>query len=560
MMSIARLFRDYAIKGRTSLSVKLTLLISIMLFALLGTIGASLWVIRAQRADGLIINLAGRQRMLTQKFTKEFMTELYENIPVGSLSSNTKKLFEVTLRALSNGGQTYLDLGMKKPVDVPATSDQTIRDQLAKVKVLWDELQKAIEEVKYARNNNGDVQTPLRKVYKLNIECLKAMHQAVGLYQSKSESKVNTLMTVQYTAGIISLITFVGILGYIKRRIVSPIVEACAVANAVANGDLNSECRILSNDEIGDLSLALNTMCKNLRDLVSQIKQNADVIATDSSSLSETANMLTEIASDTTSRSSTVAAAAEEMSVNLQNMAGSAEHMAESVKSVAAAIEQMTASINEVSHSTDKSASIAEEATKLAQESNKKLSQLGSAANEIGKVIEVIQDIAEQTNLLALNATIEAARAGEAGKGFAVVANEVKELAKQTAEATEDIARRIQAIQGSASEAVQAIGEISDVIGKVNESASVIKTAVEEQTSTAQEIAHNVSQVASASEVVSANVKESAVAGQEITQNITGVDQSAKKISETAGDTQNAASQLSGVAEKLQNVVSKFKV
>ena len=542
--------------GKLSLNVKLTLLVSIMLVAMLGTIIASLWVIKAQRADGKVINLAGRQRMLTQKFSKELITELYRNLPIGSLSKDTRELFDITLKALIEGGQTYTDLDMKKPVYVPATEDSEIKTQLAEVQQLWDNLKQAVNNLHSSTHN----QQYLTQVLDLNLKCLKAMHKAVSMYQQKSDKRIGTLMTIQYSAGVVSLIAFAVIIFYIRAKIVKPIREASQVANAVASGRLDMQCTVISNDEVGELATALNTMCSNLTDLVWKIKENTDVIKNGATEFSSTATQLAEIANDTTSRSSTVAAAAEEMSVNLSNMATSTEQMANNVKSVAAAVEQMTASINEVSKSTEHAANITEEATVLADSSNQKISQLGAAADEIGKVIEVIQDIAEQTNLLALNATIEAARAGEAGKGFAVVANEVKELAKQTAEATEDIANRIQAIQSSSNEAVQAISEISEVINKVNDTTRTISSSVEEQSSAVHEIAQNVSQVASASDVVSSNVNESAVAGQEITKNIANVDQAAKQISETAGHTKQAAGQLTEVAEKLQSVIAKFKI
>ncbi len=345
-----------------------------------------------------------------------------------------------------------------------------------------------------------------------------------------------------------------------RFKLVKPIAEASRIADAVANGDLNAKSEFSSDDEIGELSAALNKMCVNLREIVSHVKQDVDVITRGASELSSAANQLTEIADSTSSRSSVVATAAEEMSVNLNNMASSAEQMAENTKSVAASIEQMTVSIQEVFKNTDRAASIMEEATSLTEASNQKLSQLSSAADEIGKVVEVIQDIAEQTNLLALNATIEAARAGEAGKGFAVVANEIKELAKQTAEATGDIAKRIQAIQSSTREVVQAIGEITEVMGNVNEAAGTVKMTVKEQTQVAKEIAENISQVASASEVVSTNVNESAVASKEITQNIASVDQSAKRISENATVTQKAVNDLTTIAQELQEIVNKFKL
>jgi methyl-accepting chemotaxis protein len=203
---------------------------------------------------------------------------------------------------------------------------------------------------------------------------------------------------------------------------------------------------------------------------------------------------------------------------------------------------------------------VAGNAATMAQSSNETIGQLGNAADEIGKVIQVIQDIAEQTNLLALNATIEAARAGDAGKGFAVVATEVKALAKQTAEATEDIRGKIEGIQSSTSLAVKSIGSISEVIQQVNEISRTIASAVEEQSVTTREIAQNVAQTSSAAETVSVGVTQSAMASKEITQNIAGVDQAAKQTAQGAAQTQTAGVELSKLAEELQSLVGQFQV
>ena len=188
------------------------------------------------------------------------------------------------------------------------------------------------------------------------------------------------------------------------------------------------------------------------------------------------------------------------------------------------------------------------------------IGQLGSAADEIGKVIEVIQDIAEQTNLLALNATIEAARAGDAGKGFAVVATEVKELAKQTADATEDIRSRITGIQGSTQEVVHSIDEISKVIAEVNSVSTTIAAAVEEQSVTTKEIAKNVAQTSEAASTISTGVAESASASEEITRSITEVDTAAKSTASAATLTKETGTSLSSLAGELQGLVGKFNV
>ena len=224
-----------------------------------------------------------------------------------------------------------------------------------------------------------------------------------------------------------------------------------------------------------------------------------------------------------TVQSDQATSAAEVMAGNMNQMAQSTDHVSQNMKDVAAAIEQMTLSINEVASSAEKSSDVAEKAAALVGASNERVGKLGASAEQIGKVVQVIQEIAEQTNLLALNATIEAARAGEAGKGFAVVATEVKELARQTSEATDDIRNRIEGIQDSTSASIETIREISGVINDVNRVSATIAAAVEEQSMTARQIADRVSHTAVAAEEVADGVNQSARASREITNSINEV-------------------------------------
>ena len=205
-------------------------------------------------------------------------------------------------------------------------------------------------------------------------------------------------------------------------------------------------------------------------------------------------------------------------------------------------------------------AQIADHAAQLTRSSNEKVGALGAAANEIGRVIEAIQDIAEQTNLLALNATIEAARAGEAGKGFSVVANEVKDLARQTAEATQDIRQRIERIQATTAESVQAIAAIDQVIMQVSSSSQSIAAAVGEQRTATQEISQSLANNTRTVEVVNRNVGEAVSASAEISRNIADVDNMARSTSSGAGESQAAGKQMNQLAQELQSLVRQFKV
>jgi methyl-accepting chemotaxis protein len=347
---------------------------------------------------------------------------------------------------------------------------------------------------------------------------------------------------------------------FVARSFARPLIATAGALEQIAAGDLTKRVEIESQDEIGMVGECVNKLSGNLQEVVKKIIGSSQELASSSEELSSTAKEMAVNAEGTTQQSATVAAAAEEMSTNMRTMAASTEEMSSNIKTVAAAVEELTASVSEIARSAESSSGVAGQASDLATVSNEKVQQLGQAADEIGKVIDVIQDIADQTNLLALNATIEAARAGEAGKGFAVVATEVKELAKQSAAATDSIRQRIQGMQGSTSDTVKAIAEISSAIKNVNDVARSIAQMVDQQSAATQEISRNIVQTSQAASSVSRGVTESASACQEITKTIIGVDQAAKSTAAGAAQTKSSGTQLSSLAESLQGLVVEFRV
>lgn len=348
---------------------------------------------------------------------------------------------------------------------------------------------------------------------------------------------------------------------YVVKALIMPINATIETLKDIAQGegDLTRRLDENRNDELGEMAHWFNVFAGRIHDLVLIIAENAQTLNSSSTDLSSTALQLSNGANQSKSQSATVSAAAEEMSINMKAMADSSDGMSQTIREVAMSIEEMNSTIREIASNAEKSASVASEAADIVEISNSKISALGDAADEIGRVIEVIQDIAEQTNLLALNATIEAARAGEAGKGFAVVATEVKELAKQTASATDDIRARIEAIQESTGEAVSSIQAISTVISNVNEVSRTIASAVEEQSITTRQIADNISTTASAADSVARSVQETAGASQEITQNISRVDGTLQETVIGADQSRAAGDRLSALASEMNTLVGRFR-
>jgi methyl-accepting chemotaxis protein len=356
------------------------------------------------------------------------------------------------------------------------------------------------------------------------------------LLKENQEETASSTKSAAWMMGIFTVLglaigSFVAL--FLSRKIASATQAVLVQAEAIAAGDLTrDDIKVQSRDELGDLTTAINKMSGSLKRMIVDITQNSVQVASASEELSSTSQQITANSEETSAQSRIVSAAAQQVNQNLQTVATGAE--------------EMGASIKEIAKNASEAAKIATSAVKVAETTTATVSKLGESSNEIGQVIKVITSIAQQTNLLALNATIEAARAGEAGKGFAVVANEVKELAKETAKATEDISRKIEAIQTDTKAAVDAIASISEVINQVNGISNTIATAVEEQNATTNEMSRNVSEAAHGSG--------------EITSNISGVAQAAESTSRGAGDTQKAAQQLVETSAELRRLVEQFKI
>ncbi len=373
----------------------------------------------------------------------------------------------------------------------------------------------------------------------------------------KMYASLSRMMWILLGVGIVSCL----ILGAsITRAITVPMQKAVQMIQAVQQGDLSQQLDIKQKDEVGLMVTALNKMSVNLRSLMQDIKQGVDTLNSTSNELSNLSSDMSGNSEDTTGRAQTVAAAAEEMSVNMDSVAAASEETSVNVNMVAAAAEEMSATIAEIATNTEKTSTITDKAVTQSEKASAQIHELGGAAQEVGKVTESITEISEQTNLLALNATIEAARAGEAGKGFAVVANEIKELAKQTAEATNEIKGKINKIQEASNGAVSDITEITGVIGEVSEMVSIVSITVEEQAAATQEIADNVSQASLGIQEVNENVAQASSVTGEVASDIAEVGQAAQELNVNSTQVNGNANELKGLAENLSATINKFKV
>ncbi len=549
---------------KLSIKYKLSLIVGSMVSIIILMFVLTLFATNGQKYDGLTINLAGRQRMLTQKMTKEMLilsrvrkqsgsTGLKDEIAV---LKNTMAIFEKTLTALIRSGDAPLGLDMANtkfahcpPAKEPALS------QLQQVEKIKGEFFTNLKNV----IAGSDEEKSLNWVEANNIKFLKTMNKAVGMMQKQSEGRISSLLITQAIcaglAALIFILTILTIISIIKRM---QLVRS--FAKKLGDGDLSTTSGVTGSDELGAIGNDLDEMAVALANIFKGIKGDSETLLTASGQVKTVAESISEGASESASRSYAVSAAAEEMSANFGAISDAVERTANNVNTVATSTEEMSTVINEIAENTGRARSITHDAVDQANVSSQKVEELRTAADEIGKVTETIMTISAQTNLLALNATIEAARAGEAGKGFAVVANEIKELAQQTASATDEIADRITGIQNSTSETSREIGSIVKVIDEVDNIVGSISAAVEEQSVTTRDIATNVTDSSHGMVEVTENISQGTAVVAEVAQDITSVSQIATDLNDSSDNLLKNASNLRDLAEHLERSLQRFKL
>lgn len=540
---------------KLSLFQKLTIVFADFLSIPVVMFIAVLIITNMQADDGLVINLAGRERMLTQKMTKESMTYLRQ-IESGQQSAalltakqlkTTIQVFDTTLDALLNSGQAPLSLDLAGSHASLPQAEGKAREQLEAVQNLWLPFKNNVEDILNGRR----VEEAAGFVLENNLELLGSMNQAVKYFQQQSERKTSILFIIEAVCLVWALVVFVIFTVLIKNKVTSPLNRIVDFSNQLATGDLNSTIEMDQQDEIGEVARRLNGMTMKLKSTFQDISNGMDSLVVSNSQNNDMLVELTRSSGETIKNVQSVSAAAEEMSTNMDSVAAAMEEANSNVNTVASAAEEMSANITEIAGNAEGASQNTHEAVKKASEASETINQLGLAAAEIGTVTETITAISDKTNLLALNATIEAARAGEAGKGFAVVANEIKDLARQTAEATNDISQKLKAIKNSTDSSVRGIEEISSAIQDVDDTVSSISIAMEEQNKATAEITENVNQASSGLNEITENISQSSQAAQQIAKEINGISEAAQQI-KTAN---RRLSKTSGVQTDMASLV-----
>ncbi len=500
-----------------------------------------------QKSDGLVINIAGRQRMLTQKFTKEFFLSLaLPGEKAGdadrSRMDKTRRLFELSLAALTDGGETFMDLGLTRPVQLAGTSSSEVRAQLVKVKKLWGQL---LAEISRVRPGSGEA-AQLGKINTLSTRVLASMNKAVGMLADRSDAKVRFLLISLVVLWLAAIAIAMKISSLLVERITRPLNQMVAATKRITDGDLRYyEGEAPPRDEIGFVARQIDVMRRSLSDIIHVVQQNGQQMTHSSYQIARISGEISDASAREQQRSEQVLQA---ISSLLEISEAVSSQMETARKTVVQTKAQTEEGIVAVHQNIDELAETVESVNETARQ----MGALEKATGQIHNIIESIQNIADQTNLLALNATIEAARAGEAGKGFAVVANEIKDLAMQTAESTTEITSLINRLTERVTESV---GSMQQVVDKVHHS----RQESEKTVSAFETMTEGINQtMGTTEEIVRFNTEQTEQLNhlyQRINDLFEVLGQSSKKSDATA----LVADDLHFIAEELDRMLGRFE-
>ncbi|GGQ47773.1 hypothetical protein GCM10010166_14820 [Couchioplanes caeruleus subsp. azureus] len=512
---------------------RLTLLVGVGLAVTLAIVGAVLvGVQQVQQVSEEFHRVSAARRLALQLDTRasELKVDAYKALVVADPAEAKADVADDTAQALGLV-QNLHDLRLDgEAAAAVATVEAASREYTTQLGTFVDA---AVADQAAARARYADIQAANDKSDDVLSAAGELLQKQLDDETAELQAALTWIRSITLVVALLGLVALLAVAVAVTRSITGPLRRLQNRLRDVAEGEGDLTARLNEDgpDEIAGTARWFNVFASHMAATVRSVAERAQSLAAASEQLTASSRELNRSAQDSASRTGEVSAAAGTVSDNVQT--------------VAAGTEEMTASIREIAGNATTATEVAANAVSMVASTTSTVARLGDSSLEIGNVVKVITAIAGQTNLLALNATIEAARAGESGKGFAVVASEVKDLAQETAKATEDIARRVEAIQGDTHAAVTAIEEISHIIARINEAQLAIASAVEEQTATTNEMARNVSGAAGSAE--------------EIARNVTVVEQAQAHTTAVAGTTAQAADDLSRTSQELHELVSRFR-
>ena len=373
---------------------------------------------------------------------------------------------------------------------------------------------------------------------------------------------LNKIKAVSTGMLVVFVILLVIILNIVLSVVLKSVRKTAEALNDIAQGegDLTKRLEVISEDEIGDLAKAFNLFLDKLHTVIKEVIGHSSRVSDASTHMLDISTTVSGATESTSLMTNNIAVSAEDVNTGVSSVAAAMEEASANITMIAGSVEEMSATVNEISARTAEASSISQNAVSMSQTTSAQIQALGESAQDIGRVTESITEISEQTNLLALNATIEAARAGEAGKGFAVVASEIKELANQTAHATNEIKDKISGIQGATGSSIENIEKINHIINEINDLITTIAAAIEEQTVTSQEISNNISQLSEGVAETNENLSGSSAAVADISKETESVNQSVSELARSGVKLSENAGQLAGLSDELKALMGAFKV